>query len=370
MKLFKRYYIILFILLIPVSSLIFYISPKAPDFIETFYSNVIFKLFSQGLSLFTGLFPFSIAEFGLIFLILFVPGYLIYTIVKIIKHKKDWKCISLRFLKQLIITISLGYFVFVFGWTLNYSRLPFYRIAGLDIHPASVNELTDMCKKLIEQANDQRSLVHEDQNGVMYIPGGYKYVFKQVLIGYEKAAKVYPALGGKYGRPKSVFFSKQMSYTGIIGVYCPWTAEANVDTDITYPELPNTICHEMAHQHGFAREDEANYIAYLTCNMNPDPDIQYSGTYSALIYSMNALYDHDKDRYSKLRENYSAGINRDLAYVRKYWKGFEGPVENKVNSLNDAYLKANMQNDGVYSYGRMVDLLIAEFRKNGLSVSN
>ncbi|HPE16562.1 MAG TPA: DUF3810 family protein, partial [Oscillospiraceae bacterium] len=30
--------------------------------------------------------------------------------------------------------------------------------------------------------------------------------------------------------------------------------------------------------------------------------------------------------------------------------------------MNDAYLKANAQRDGVKSYGRMVDLLLAEYR--------
>ena len=33
------------------------------------------------------------------------------------------------------------------------------------------------------------------------------------------------------------------------------------------------------------------------------------------------------------------------------------------NKVNDAYLKANNQTDGVQSYGRMVDLLIAEYEK-------
>ena len=54
---------------------------------------------------------------------------------------------------------------------------------------------------------------------------------------------------------------------------------------------------------------------------------------------------------------------RDLAAHRAYWKQFEGPVSDLGSSVNDAYLKANRQQDGVQSYGRMVDLLLAEYRQ-------
>jgi hypothetical protein len=38
-------------------------------------------------------------------------------------------------------------------------------------------------------------------------------------------------------------------------------------------------------------------------------------------------------------------------------------VERTSNRINNTYLKANNQKDGVKSYGRMVDLLIAEHRQ-------
>jgi hypothetical protein len=39
------------------------------------------------------------------------------------------------------------------------------------------------------------------------------------------------------------------------------------------------------------------------------------------------------------------------------------------NQLNDAYLKLNSQSDGVKSYGRMVDLMLAYNRSQGGSDS-
>ena len=60
---------------------------------------------------------------------------------------------------------------------------------------------------------------------------------------------------------------------------------------------------------------------------------------------------------------YSDGVSRDLAANSLYWQEFKDkPVSNAAQKINDAYLKANNQEDGVQSYGRMVDLLLAQFR--------
>jgi hypothetical protein len=157
--------------------------------------------------------------------------------------------------------------------------------------------------------------------------------------------------------------SELMNYTGICGVYFPFTGEANVNVSIPETSLPSTAAHEMAHQRGFSREDEANYISYLACTAHPDINYKYSGVLLALIHSMNALYEDDKPDFYKLSENYSDGVRHDIEELNKFWQKYEGPVERTSDKINNAYLKANNQKDGVRSYGRMVDLLIAEHRQ-------
>ena len=57
----------------------------------------------------------------------------------------------------------------------------------------------------------------------------------------------------------------------------------------------------------------------------------------------------------------------DFQYNNLYWRQFEGAVAEVSTKINDSYLKANFQNDGVQSYGRMVDLLLADYRsRHGL----
>lgn len=350
------------ILLLPFGIMLTYVSSLVPGLVETVYSNAVYKMIGQSLSLATGIFPFSTAEFIILLLVLFITLRLAMLIVKLFQGTPGKGHIILRSLTNMLIFASLIYFSFILLWGLNYHRLPFSRIAGLDIKPASVHELAEVCESIIDRANELRSKVGEDADGVMQLPDGKPDVFNRAYKGYDNAAEVYPKLGGKYGRPKGVMLSHLMSYTGISGVYFPFTTEANVNIAIPDSMLPSTTCHEMAHQRGFAREDEANYIAYLTSSLHPDADFQYSGTLLALIHSMNALYNHDQEKFKELYKKYSMGVMRDLADINDFWERYEGPVEEFSSDINDAYLKANRQQDGIQSYGRMVDLLIAEYR--------
>jgi len=350
----------LFLLLLgPLGFFFFWSTAYYPQYIESYYS-VISKEVTRYLSLLTGLVPFSMAEvvtllFPLIVVILFIRV----LVKKVFIKQRVGKGLG-SYLVNLILILGVIYFLFVILWGLNYNRQPFSEIAGLKVEAVAEQELEELCINLIDRANSLRQDLVEDDNGVMTIEGGFEKVREEASLGFEKIASIYPELGGSFGKAKPIFFSARMSYTGISGIYFPFTAEANVNVDIPYSLLPATTCHEMAHQRGFAREDEANYIAWVTSNANNNPEFKYSGTLLALIHSMNAFFQSNPEKASELLHRYDEGVSRDLRFLSEYWKKYEGKVEEITSDVNDAYLKSNRQEDGVRSYGRMVDLLIAE----------
>ncbi|MGI6123509.1 MAG: DUF3810 domain-containing protein [Acetivibrionales bacterium] len=350
------------IMLIPLALLIKWIMSQYPEFTENVYSRGIYKYIMQPVSLLTGLIPFSVAEMALIFLLIFVPVRLIYLVVKAIKTGK-WSTF-MPFVANLVLIGSLWFFIQMMVWNINYERLPYSQLAGINMQDSSVEELDALCRWLVDNTNKLREQVSENEDGVMFVEGGYKSVFKRVQKGYEAVAQKYPFLGGKYGPPKPVLLSRLMSHTNIIGIYSCLTGEANIDIDIPHIELASTTMHEMAHQRGFAREDEANYIAYITCMAHPDADFKYSGSVMALQYSMNALYAESPDRYFAIAKNYSDGYLRDLEAERTYWNQFQGIARDVSDKMNDTYLKLNGEEDGVKSYGRMIDLLLAEHKSS------
>ena len=118
------------------------------------------------------------------------------------------------------------------------------------------------------------------------------------------------------------------------------------------------------------REDEANYIAYRACMASDSLDLQYSGVMLALIHTGNALYGKDAEKYYAVyREHYSEAVSRDLIANNEYWDQFEKPIVGETSvadiaeKVNDTYLKINDQSDGTQSYGRVVDLLLAEYKQ-------
>lgn len=353
-----------FLLLIPLGLLLSYISTLYPDTIESVYSKGLYKIIVTPLNLISGLLPFSLVELLSVSFVILVVVKLVGLIIKMFRTPSQIKKLLLHSVLNIVVFVSVLYFSFVVVWGLNYQRLPFSQIAGLKVEPATDSELTLVCENLLNQANELRKYVHENNEGVMIIPDGKKGALKRAYKGYENAALVYPEFSGIYSRPKGVVLSEVMSYLGIQGIYSPYTGEPNVNTSITDAPFPFIACHEMAHQRGFAREDEANYLAYIACKYHPDKDFQYSGMLNALIYAGNALYGSDSDSYEKIRNMYSEGIKRDFAAINLYWKKYETPVQDFSSSVNDTYLKANRQDDGVKSYGRMVDLLIAEYKFN------
>lgn len=345
------------IIFAPIIMLLNIIAKGYPELVEKYYSTGIDKPIRQLLSFITSIYPFSSAELLVTVLIV------ILTVSIVILFFKLRKGGFFNQLLNILTYISLLYILFMIFWGFNYNRLSFDKIAGLTIEKSSKEELYSLCEDLILRANSLRERVDESSKGIMVAPGGYKSVFKRISKGYEKAAERYPELGGKYGPPKKVLLSNWMSYTGITGIYMPYTGEPNVNVNTTDMMIHNTTAHEMAHQRGFAREDEANYIAYVICTMHPDVDFQYSGVMLGLVYSMNALAGSDIDSYKVLVSKYSDGLKRDFQHERDFWKKYEGKVEQISNNVNNTYLKSNGQQDGVQSYGRMVDLLLAEYKK-------
>jgi hypothetical protein len=357
-----KYKRLLFLILIPISFILVQVAMNNIYFAE-YYSTKIYSKIAQTISFITSIFSFSLAE---ILIILLVFALIIYTIAVLIKtiNDKSWK-----YIKELIINLgvfaSIIYFLFTLFCGLNYYRYEFTVYSQLDVRESSKEELVMLCENLIEKANYLRTKVNVDEDGIAALDDeSYYETAKRAQYSFDNLSKIYEILRGNYPEPKPVLLSKLMSEANITGIFVPFTFEANVNIDIPSYTIPSTMCHELTHLRGFMREDEANFISYLACVNSGYDDFAYSGTMLALTYGMNALYIEDYNSFEKLYYKYSEEVQKDIKYKTNYWKQFESKIADISAKVNDTYLKANNQNDGVRSYGRMVDLLLAEQSKN------
>ncbi|MCL2060665.1 MAG: DUF3810 domain-containing protein [Oscillospiraceae bacterium] len=343
-------------------------SAGRPEWTEEVYSRGLYPKVISVWSGITSLFGFSLAEFLVYAAVLLVLSRIVRGVAWFIHERtasgRVYYLIDLILSGAVFATAIC--FVVILLWGLNYNRLPFAETSGLDTSPVPVNVLEQSCMLLAEQTNEQRGHVREDADGAMALSVPQKNTFARANEGYRVAAGEFETLGDfEPGRPKPVLASKFMSYAGLVGIYFPVTAEPNINTDVTDAEIPYAICHELAHQLGYAREDEANFIAWVTCSYSPYEDYRYSGSLMALLHMLNTLQSRDAAAWGRVRAMCSPDVNRDLNAMGQYWQQFEGPVSEISETINDTYLRANRQSDGVQSYGRMVDLVIAYLRADG-----
>lgn len=352
--------------LTPISIILILIARTSSYFAEQIYAKHIYKFLSQVFSTITGIVPISLGEVLVIAFPVVLLVLLVRLIMKLNRNKGKRSEILTKGCLNLLCTGSLLLFLFTIFAGLNYYRYPFGKYSDLEIQESSLEELYAMTEYLALQSNELRSQIPAtDENGVFRLSENYYQTAAKAAKAYELLAEEYPIIAGYYGAPKPVFISEWMSKAEITGMFFPFTMEANVNVDIPDYSIPSTMLHELAHLRGFMREDEANFLAYLAGIKSDSVEFRYSSSIQALIVAGNALYKQNPELYFKIREQYSEGVLLDIRADVQYWAKYDDKVISTVsNKINDSYLKANNQSDGVQSYGRMLDLLLAKYRQD------
>ena len=173
------------------------------------------------------------------------------------------------------------------------------------------------------------------------------------------AGETWPMLRGRYASPKPILGSALISYVGVGGIYIPFTGEPHVNIDVPASSIPFNVCHELAHQRGVAREDEANFVAFLVGLERGDADFAYSASLAGASYVIQAWQDVDPDGAAEVWSRRSSAVERDLAVKRAWRTAHEGAAQEAGEQVNNAYLRSNGVKDGHHSYGRVVDLMVA-----------
>jgi Protein of unknown function (DUF3810) len=327
------------------------------------YAGTFYPLVSRGLGAATGWIPFSVAEPALVILTLLLLLSVYRGVRRVRLGQRRFTNLAACGAVNALALAGLAYGGAMVLWGVNYHRVPLTQELGYDAAEPSPDELRALAAELVEATNATRGEVLED-GGVMRLPDIPTRALARAPRGFERAAQLYePLTRGYAGRAKrSLLFSSVLSYLGLAGMFVPYTAEPTVNGLLPDAELPFTACHEIAHQMGYAREDEASFVGYLVCARHPDPDYRYSANLAALRYALSALGDVSEADRREIVGQLRPEVLRDLAALRTFWERYESKVSDVGERVNDLYLKAQGQTTGTASYGAMVDLLLAQRR--------
>jgi hypothetical protein len=340
-------------------------SASAPHVVQWVYAERVYPVLVSALEKLFGAVRFAAWEWLVTAVVLILSAVAVRHIRRARAGGLGWVRVLLGLSKGFFGLLGCLYVGFLLLWGLNHQRPSFAELAGLATPPVAVEELRELSLDLVAAVNVARQGLAEDEHGVMRLAGGLGAAMSRAGLGFAPLAQ---ALGpgilvGPVTRPKLPRVSAWMWRVGISGIYIPFTAEPNVNATLPDPDVPFTACHELAHLAGFAREDEASYVGYSACLLHPDADFRYSAQFVASLHAMSALASVDRVAYDELALRRSAGVTRDVEAIRRWSLRYAGAVQRTANRVNDAYLKSQGHADGVRSYGRLVDLLVAERNK-------
>ncbi len=343
---------------------------RHPNWVE-YYSSKVFPHLSYPLISFSSWIPFSWTEATLVSIFILLPVGVISYFIGLARSSKRKRYLY-RTCLTLAISACLLSAVFFLFLGLNYMRKPLseslslpqndsFSLADEKLMAEKISTLKATCLWLAEEMVDTRKQLPEDSRGVMGLSTDLWQTLAAGNEAMDVAAEKFPVLAGNGARPKAVALSALWSYTGITGMFFPFWGEANLNVDQPALLFPATVCHEVAHVRGIAREQDANMAALLACISSSRPDFRYSGYSMAFAYCAKDLLDLDKEAYAEVTGLLDQAVWRDWEDYNAYWLKFKGPVREVSNQVNDAYLKSNRQSEGLKSYNQITSLLVSYY---------
>jgi hypothetical protein len=341
--------------------------------VEEVYSVKIYPYIALFLRTITGWISFSIGDILYLVLGLWLFVKVLKTIIATIRRKISRQK-TLRRTFRLARLLMWVYIVFNIVWGLNYHRRGIDYQLQLPNTSYSSSEVEQLLDEVVQRLNENRLLISKDT----IVPArNFDKIRSGAVESYQLATQKFPFLVYSQTSAKTSTYSSLAKYFGFTGYYNPFTGEAQLSTKI--PELmkPFILCHEIGHQVGYAKENEASFAGYLAASSSNDPYFRYSvyldiysSTRTKLVYTKFAEKD---TAVTEILRAYNQKLDTLVRYdrrkIREYFQRNQTAVSEQMSSvvmsMYEQYLKANNQSAGLKSYDDVVSLLIGYRRKFG-----
>ena len=261
-----------------------------------------------------------------------------------------------RLVMRLLAAGLTVYAGFCLLWGVYYYGDDFLSKSGLKNEAISVEQLETVTVYFADMLNEYSVQTSRDENG--YYCTDRADILRRSPEVFAAAEEMFPCLKGPAVSAKAVHFSRVMSYLDFTGFFFPFTAEANVNMDYPPGHFAATVAHELSHQRGVAKEQEANFTAVLACPEYGDTDYVYSACMLAYTYLGNALHSADYGKWLMVYQGLEENVLKDMQRNRDYWQQFDTAVQSVSTTVYEGFLQSYDQTLGMKSYGACVDLLV------------
>ena len=340
-----------------VSLVLYVIMMNSVAFADWFNTTVSAALRAAFAAL-TSWIPFSLGE-AVIWL---APLILYLALRHAVRRRCDTWRTAMVYVGILMSVMVTLFSVFVLNFAAGYRASPLEDKLELDRQKVSAEELYDTTVILIDCINRETAEIGYTESGFSAMPYSLEEMNHHLNDAYGAFAEDHDFITHTPGRVKPVLASEVMSYMHITGVYSFFTGEANINVKFPDYTIPYTAAHELSHQRGIAREDEANFAAFLVCIGSDDPYVRYSGYLNVYEYVASALYRADRELYYKAVAKLNQEVKTEMAAYNDFYDKYRESTASQVSgTINNSYLQSQ-GTPGTVSYGMVVDLTVAYYR--------
>ncbi len=259
-----------------------------------------------------------------------------------LRRKRGKDSVALLLTVAAIAGIYAVWFELSWGW--NYARNPIESRTQFDANRVTPQNAAALRARAMAQMNALAAAAHARAG----VPLDREVLRVAWLPAVKRAGNAWePAVGDA----KPTVADPFMVATGTSGFINPLTLNVALASDLLWFERPFDYAHEWSHVAAYAREDEANYLAIVSCLRSPDPAIRYSGWFELFLYlPQKRRYAHREfvplvwEDFAALRRRNGRHINTLLAHWS--WRTY------------NAYLKSNRVASGVANYDEVTRLML------------
>lgn len=300
--------------------------------VERAFTNGYYPGWERAWGRFTPAVPFPLGD------VVVIAGVLV-IIASIVFVRPFWRA-------ALGVAALAGFYALWFyaGWGFGYDRAPLETRAAFDQSRITAAQINTLRRRMVDQMNALAPLAHRANGQDVPEEEALRVAWEPVVrrLGNDWIPRV--------GRAKPTLAGWFMDRSGTSGFTNPFTLETQLAPDLLWFERPFSQAHEWSHVAGFNREDEANYIAAVTCLRDPDPVARYSGALELFLY-LPPLRNYPHSMFvPQVWADFAALRKRNAHFVNLNLSRFSWRVYN-------SYLKSNHIASGVQNYDEVTRLM-------------
>lgn len=317
-------------------------APMPPGRVEQLYSTGWYPVIQPLLTSLSNLVPFALFDALMIATAIVMGLWLAAMGLRIIS--RGW-----RLVVRTVTLAAVLYLIFLAVWGLHYRREPFERtleFRGERVSAEGLRQLADRAVVELNALSPRLPAVWPEWDDLRpELTGAFHQAAAQVGVEWRVVL----------ARPKRSLLNLYFRETAIDGMVDPFFLEVLVNQDVLPFERPFIVSHEWAHLAGRASEAEASFLGWIACMYGP-AQARYSAwisLYGTIVASL------PREARAEVGDALDAGPRRDLIALRDRIARQSAPRARRASrAVYDRFLKANRLQEGVASYGQVVELLL------------